>query len=120
MMNPVKEMRRLSCKSYQELMQIATTKYGFCPDGKNISKVELITYIITLATMRGDVDIMAPQENKNDSKRTRFILNTDSANTYHVMLTKEQADFMDWCFEKGINFRSTIVEELKDVTWEMP
>lgn len=121
MLNPINEMRNLKCKSYDELMQIAITKYGFCPNSKNISKIELITYIITLATMRGDIDTdtVTPKENKNENQRTRFILNSDD-NTYHIMLTKEQADFMDWCFEKGINFRGTIAEEIKDVTWEMP
>ena len=88
MMNPIIEMRRLHCKPYHELMQIAIDKYGFCPNGKSISKVELITYIIAFAAMRGDIEPIAPQENKNDNKRTRFILDSDG-DTYHIMLTKE-------------------------------
>ena len=119
MLNPIIEMRRLNCKSYHELMQIAITKYGFCPDGRNVSKVELITYIIALAAVRGDVGPFAPQENKNDNKRTRFILDS-CGDTYHVMLTKEQIDFMDWCFKNNIDFSCVGAEEIKDVNWEMP
>jgi hypothetical protein len=119
MMNPIVEMRRLHCKPYHELMQIAIDKYGFCPNGKSISKVELITYIIAFAAMRGDMDPIAPQENKNDNKRTRFILDSDG-DTYHIMLTKEQTDFMDWCFKNCIDFNCAGAEEIKDVNWEMP
>lgn len=119
MLNPIIEMRRLHCKSYHELMQIAITQYGFCPDGKQWSKVELITYIIALAAVRGDVGPIAFQENKNDNKRTRFIL-YENGNTYHVMLTKEQIDFMDWCFKNEIDFSCAEAEETKDVSWEMP
>lgn len=119
MMNPIIEMRRLHCKPYHELMQIAIDKYGFCPNGKSISKVELITYIIAFAAMRGDIEPIAPQENKNDNKRTRFILDSDG-DTYHIMLTKEQTDFMDWCFKNCIDFSCAGAEEIKDVNWEMP
>ena len=119
MLNPIIEMRRLHCKSYHELMQIAITKYGFCPDGKQWSKVELITYIIAFAAVRGDVGPLTSQENKNDNNRTRFILDNDG-DTYHVMLTKEQVDFMDWCFKKNIDFSCAGAEKIKDVNWEMP
>ena len=119
MLNPIVEMRRLHCKSYHELMQIAITNYGFCPDGKNVSKVELITYIIALAVMSGEMDPMASQENKNDNKRTRFIFDNDGA-TYHVMLTKEQVDFMDWCLDHEINFYNIDIREALDIDWEKP
>lgn len=119
MMNPIVEMRRLHCKPYHELMQIAIDKYGFCPNGKSVSKVELITYIIAFAAMRGDIDPIAFQESKDNNKRTRFILDSDG-DTYHVMLTKEQADFMDWCFKNCIDFSRANAEEIKDVNWEMP
>ena len=119
MINPIVEMRCLHCKPYHELMQIAIDKYGFCPNGKSISKVELITYIIAFAAMRGDIDPIASQESKNDNKRTRFILDSDG-DTYHIMLTKEQTDFMDWCFKNCIDFSCAGAEEIKDVNWEMP
>lgn len=65
------------------------------------------------------MDCDAPQENKNDNKRTRFILDSDG-DTYHIMLTKEQTDFMDWCFKNCIDFSCAGAEEIKDVNWEMP
>lgn len=119
MLNPIIEMRRLHCKSYHELMQIAITEYGFCPNGSNISKVELITYIIALAAVRGDMGPLTSQETKSSNKRARFILDNDG-DTYHVILTKEQIDFMDWCFKKSIDFSCAGAEEIKDVNWEIP
>ena len=119
MMNPINEMRRLNCKSYDELMQIATIKYDFSPNGKNISKVELITCIIALAAARGDMDIIAPKENKNDDNRTCFILE-NSDGIYHVRLTKEQIDFAEWCFDKNIDFNCLCFERIKEFNWETP
>ena len=119
MLNPIYEMRRLNCMPYQNLMQIAIDKYSFCPDCKNVSKVELITYIIASAAMHGDKEHMTSQEGKSDNKRTRFVLNSNG-DTFHIMLTKEQIDFLDWCFENNIDFGDAIADKIQEVHWEMP
>ena len=120
MLNPINEMRRLSSRSYDDLLRVATTNYGFCPNGaRGVSKVELITYIVTVTAIRDQfADMIAhPQEEKSD--RTRFIIDNDG-DTHHVMLTKEQIDFMDWCFNKNIDFSCAGAEKIKDVDWETP
>ena len=119
MLNPIHEMRHLSCQPYDQLMQIAINKYNFCPDGKSVSKVELITYIIACAAMHGDKEPMTSKESTNDNKRTHFILDNNGY-TYRVMLTKEQIDFMDWCFKKHIDFSCAGAEEIEYDDWEMP
>ena len=52
MLNPINEMRRLSSRSYEDLLRVATANYGFCPNGARVSKIELITYIVTAAAIR--------------------------------------------------------------------
>ena len=63
--------------------------------------------------------IYESEDYEDNNKRTRFILDSDG-DTYHIMLTKEQTDFMDWCFKNCINFSCAGAEEIKDVNWEMP
>ena len=122
MLNPIEEMRKLSLKSYDELLRIATSNCGFCPNGKQYSKVELITYIVSNAAIRSyfsdHLNIAAAAAN-SEHERKRYVLYDENA-THHVMLTKEQADFMYWCADKEVNFYNVAIEESLEIEWEEP
>lgn len=121
MLNPIDEMRRLSNKSYEELMRLAITNFGFCPNSKNCSKVEIITYIVAFSVLRDRfADEIAHPEKHKEEERTRVALYTEDNETYHLMLTREQMNFMDWCFENRIDFSGAGAQLVEEVEWEMP
>ena len=124
MLNPIDEMRKLSLKSYDELIRIATSNYGFSPNGNRYSKVELITYIVSHAAIHaayfGDhLENFTMATVNREHERKAYVLE-DDMNTYHVMITPEQASFMDWCADKGVNFRCIDIEEPLEIEWEKP
>lgn len=123
MLNPIDEMRKLSLKSYDELLRIATNNCGFCPNGKKYSKIEVITYIVSNAAIRsyfGDrLNNLTEAAADCEHERKRYVLYDENA-THHVMLTKEQVDFMYWCADKEINFYNLAIEEPFEIEWEKP
>ena len=111
MLNPINEMRRLSSRSYDDLLHVATANYGFCPQAR-VSKVELITYIVTAAAIRdqlADMMIAHPQEKKDNRTPYRIIDSTD-----------EQERFLKWNVDHCINYDRSEVEILDDIDWETP
>lgn len=117
MLNPIDEMRKLSHKSYDELFRLAIDNFGFCPNGRQqYSKIEVITYIVACAAILDNLGKNAPTTNE----RRRFVLEERDDTIHHVMLTKEQIDFMRWCEDKGINFYDIAIDEMYDIEWEKP
>lgn len=120
MLNPINEMRRLSSHSYEELLRVATSNYGFCPNGKRYSKVEIITYIVTITAIRDRfADMIAhPQEEKDDRTRYRFC--EEDGTEHYVMLTPEQERFMRWNHDNAINYDSIEIDVIQNIEWESP
>lgn len=122
MLNPIDEMHKLSLKSYDELIRIATSSCDFSPDGNHYSKVELITYIVSQAAIRayfGDHLNLVEAAVDRARERKAYVLE-DGDQTYHVRLTPEQANFMNWCADKEINFRYIDIEKPLEIEWEEP
>lgn len=122
MLNPIDEMRKLSLKSYDELLRIATSNCGFCPNGNRYSKVELITYIVSNAAIRAyfsDHLNLAAAAVDREHERKAYVLE-DDINTYHVMITPEQASFMYWCADNEVDFRGIDIREPLAIEWEKP
>lgn len=119
MMNPIDEMHKLSNMSYDELCRIATNKLGFYPNGRKYSKVEVITYIVAQMAIRDYFGDNLATANEREHERKCYVLDGEDG-TYHVMLTKEQIDFMYWCADKEINFYDINIDEMHDIEWEKP
>jgi len=120
MMNPIDEMHKLSNMSYDELCRVATNKLGFCPNGRKYSKVEVITYIVAQMAIRDYFGDNLATANEHEHERRRFVLEERDDTIHHVMLTKEQIDFMRWCEDKGINFYDIAIDEMYNIEWEKP
>ena len=120
MLNPINEMRRLSSRSYEDLLRVATANYGFCPNGGRVSKVELITYIVTVTAIRDQfADMIAhPQEKKNG--RTPYRITDADDSEHYLQLTDEQERFLKWNVDHCINYDMSEVEILDDIDWETP
>lgn len=116
MLNPIDEMHELSRKSYDELFHLAIDNFGFCPNGRQqYSKIEVITYIIAHTAV---LDFLG-KNMTTTNERKPYVLEDDN-HTYHVKLTPDQADFMEWCANKEVNFRCIDIEEPLDIEWEEP
>ena len=121
MLNPINEMRRLSSRSYEDLLRVATANYGFCPNGARVSKIELITYIVTAAAIRdqfADMMIAHPQEKKDN--RTPYRITGSDNSEHYLQLTDEQERFLKWNVDHCINYDRSEVEILDDIDWETP
>ena len=120
MLNPINEMRRLSSNSYEELLRVAIGNYGFCPNGKQYSKVEIITYIVAITAIRDRFadKIAHPQEEENN--RTRYCLREIDGTEHYVMLTPEQERFMRWNHDNAIDYDNTDIDVIEDIKWETP
>lgn len=119
MLNPINEMHRLSSHSYEDLFRIATSNYGFCPDGKRYSKVEIITYIVAITAIRDRfADMIAHPQEKSD--RTRYRLREMDGTEHYVMLTPEQERFMRWNHDNAIDYDNIDIDVIEDIEWETP
>lgn len=119
MLNPIDEMHRFYRKSYDELLRFAINNCGFNPNGNQYSKFELITYIVSHAAIRSYFGDHLTAAVDHEHERKAYVLE-DDIDTFHVKLTPEQANFMNWCADKGINFRCIDIEEPLEVEWEKP
>ena len=125
MLNPIEEMRKLSLKSYDELLRIATGNCGFCPNGKRYSKVELITYIVSNAAIRsyfGDRlnNAMTATTDNSAPNRTRYRFREMDGTEHYVMLTPEQERFMRWNHDNAIDYDTMNIDVIEDIDWEEP
>ena len=120
MLNPIDEMRRLSSRPYEHLLHAAIANYGFCPNGKRFSKVEIITYIVAITAVRNQVaDMIAhPQEEK--SNRTRYRITETDGSEHYLLLTDEQERFIKWNINHCIDYGRDEVDILDDIDWETP
>lgn len=124
MLNPIDEMRKLSLKSYDELIRMATNNCGFNPNGNKYSKVELITYIVSNAAIRayfGDhLNLATATTNNSASPRTRYCFREIDGTEHYVMLTPEQERFMRWNHDNAIDYDNIDIDVIEDIDWETP
>ena len=120
MLNPINEMRRLSSHSYEELLRIATTNYGFCPNGARVSKVELITYIVTVTAIRDQFAEIIANPKEATTNRTRYRFREMDGTEHYVMLTPEQERFMRWNHDNAIDYDNIDIDVIEDIIWETP
>lgn len=118
MMNPIKEMRRLSNSSFEELKRFAAVTCGLLPD-TDCSKVELITYIVVHECMRDHMAETNTRPEKN-SNRTRYRFRGMDETEHYVMLTPEQERFMRWNHDNGIDYDNIDIDIIEDIDWEAP
>ena len=119
MLNPINEMRRLSSRSYDDLLRVATADYGFCPNAR-VSKVELITYIVTVTAIRDQFADMIAHPEKATTDRTRYRFREFDGTEHYVMLTPEQERFMRWNDNNAINYDNIDIDIIEDIEWETP
>lgn len=120
MLNPIDEMRRLSSLPYEHLFRAAITNYGFCPNGKRFSKVEIITYIVTITALRDRFADMTANPKETTTNRTRYRITETDGSEHYLLLTDEQERFIKWNVERGIDYSRDEVEILEDIDWETP
>lgn len=120
MLNPITEMRHLSSRSYDDLLRVATTNYGFCPNGARVSKVELITYIVTVTAIRDQFAEMIAHPKEETSKRTRYRITEKDGSEHYLLLTDEQERFIKWNIDHCIDYGRDEVDILEDIDWETP
>ncbi len=119
MLNPINEMRRLSSRSYDDLLRVATTNYGFCHN-ENVSKVELITYIVTVTAIRDQFADMIAHPKETTINRTRYRFREMGGTEHYIMLTPEQERFMRWNHDNAIDYDNIDIDAIKDIDWETP
>lgn len=118
MMNPITEMRRLSDKSFEELLRFAVAVCGFIPDTK-CSKIELITYIVAQEYMHDHIaERIAHPEMNTERTRYRFCEMDDTV--HYILLTPEQERFMKWNRDNAINYDNIEIDVVDDIEWEAP
>lgn len=116
MLNPIEEMRRLSSKRYEDLIRLAV-QLGFCPNGHSYSKVEIITYIVTITALR---DRFADMTAKPQNDLTKYRITERDNTEYYLMLTPEQERFIKWNIDHCIDYNTADVDILEDIDWETP
>lgn len=117
MLNPIDEMRRLSSKRYEDLVHLAVANFGFCPNGHNYSKVEIITYIVTITALR---DRFADMNAKPHNDLIKYRITERDNSEYYLMLTPEQERFIKWNIDHSIDYNTADVDTLEDIDWETP
>lgn len=120
MLNPINEMRRLSSRSYDELLHDAITNYGFCPNGMRFSKVELITYIVAVAAIRDKFANRITHPEETTTNYTRYHIAETDGSEYYLRLTDEQTRFIEWNITHSIDYSRNDVDILEDIEWETP
>lgn len=117
MLNPIDEMRRLSSKPYEDLLRLAVSNLGFCPNGRNYSKVEIITYIVTITALR---DRFADMTAKPQDDLIKYRITERDQTEHYLMLTSEQERFIKWNIDNRIDYDTADVDILDDIDWETP
>lgn len=116
--NPVvKMMHSLSNYSFEDLKMIAENEC--IPIPERISKIELITIIISARAGREGRDSVYKMVRENDNDREKYCLHTESEK-YYLRLTTEQATMIEWCLDHEINFYNAELESIGEVEWETP
>ena len=119
--NPVVEMMHsLSNRSFEDLKMTAENECISIP--KHVSKVELITIIISARAGRegrASVYKIIREENDCHNDRGKYYLRTEDEK-YYLRLTTEQATMLDWCIDHDINFYGAELESVGEVEWEIP
>lgn len=120
MLNPIDEMRRLSSLPYEDLLHAAIANYGLCPNGKRFSKVEIITYIVAITTVRSQYADMITHQKEATNNRTRYRFREMDGTEHYVMLTPEQERFMRWNSDNAIDYDNIDIDVIGDIDWETP
>lgn len=117
--NPViKMMRSLSNRSFEDLKMTAENECITVPE--HISKVELITLIISARAGRDGRDSVYKMIRESDNNdREKYCLRTEGEKHY-LRLTTEQATMLDWCIDNEINFYNAELESIGEIEWETP
>lgn len=116
--NPVvKMMHSLSNRSFEELKMTAENECISIP--AHISKVELITLIISARAGREGRDSVYKIVRENNNDRERYCLRTEDEK-YYLRLTTEQSAMLEWCLDNEINFYNAELESINEVKWETP
>lgn len=106
-------MHTLSNYSYDQLCTLADSE-NIARDGT--SKVELITIIIA---HRAANPVKYNDNKPTKDNRKKYCLHYGE-NDYYLELTKEQANFADWCIDRSIDFDFANIDEMNDMEWEAP
>lgn len=117
MLNPIDEMHRLSSKRYEDLVRLAVTNFGLCPNGRSYSKVEIITYIVTITALR---DRFADMTAKLQNDLIKYRITERDNSEHYLMLTSEQERFIKWNIDHCIDYNTADVDILEDIDWETP
>ena len=118
MMNPITEMRRLSNKSFEELMRFAVAVCGLIPDTR-CSKIELITYIVAQECMHDSIAEKIAHPEKS-AERTRYRFREMDGTEHYIMLTPEQERFMRWNRDNVIDYDNIDIDVIENIDWETP
>lgn len=116
----VKMMHTFSHYSFEYLKTIAEDECVTIPE--HISKVELITLILTARAereARANVYKMIREESNCNNDRGKYYLRTEDEK-YYLRLTTEQATMLSWCIDNEINFYNAELESVGEVEWETP
>jgi hypothetical protein len=119
MFDVIEMMHSLNIKSYEELCKIAVKETVHIPVRASISKVELITCIIAsrVAALSHTEDYVVKDNKAPDRKKYCLHCREDD---YYLELTKEQANFADWCIDHSIDFDFVNIDKMNDFKWETP
>lgn len=116
--NPVvKMMHSLSNRSFEDLKMTAENECISIPE--HVSKVELITIIISARAGREGRDSVYKMVRENNNDREKYCLHTEDEK-YYLRLTAEQATMLDWCIDHGISFYNAELESVGEIEWETP
>lgn len=113
----VKMMRSLSNHSFEDLKMIAENECVAIPE--QVSKVELITIIISARAGREGRDSVYKMVRENNNDREKYCLRTEDEK-YYLRLTTEQTTMLEWCLDNEINFCGATLESIGEVEWETP
>ena len=118
--NPVIEtMHSLSNYSYEDLKAIAAIDEGITIS-ECVSKVELITLILTARASREARDSVYKMVRENSNDRTRYRFREMDGTEHYVMLTPEQERFMRWNHDNAIDYDNIDIDVIEDIEWEIP
>lgn len=116
--NPVvKMMHSLSNRSFEELKMTAENECVTVPE--HVSKVELITLIISARAGREARNSVYKMVRESSPDREKYCLRTEDEK-YYLRLTAEQATMLEWCIDNEINFYNAELESVGEVEWETP
>ena len=117
--NPVvKMMHSLSNRSFEELKMTAENECVAIPE--HISKIELITLIISARADREGRNSVYKMVKENSNDRTRYRFREMDGTEHYVMLTPEQERFMRWNHDNAIDYDNIDIDVIEDIDWETP